>query len=47
MIDVPFHMTCCSNDKICSSDKAREFFDKVGTQVKQKVEYDRDHDLLA
>ncbi len=47
LIDVPFHMTLCKNDKLCSSDRAREFLSKVKTEQKTSNEYDLDHDLLA
>lgn len=47
LIDVPLHMTLCSNDKLCSSDRAREFLSKAGSSNKIGVEYDLEHDLLA
>lgn len=40
-------MSMCTNDKVCSSDKAREFFDKISSKIKHKEEFDADHDLLA
>jgi len=40
-------MTLCSNDKLCSTDRAKEFFSKVGTSTKSRFEYDLEHDLLA
>jgi hypothetical protein len=37
----------CVDDKICDSVLAREFFDALSVENKVKVEYERDHDLLA
>ena len=48
--DQPLHMTISSNDTVCSSAKAREFYSKAGQDNhpdSRLIEHPEGHDLLA
>ena len=46
-INIPFHLTLSSKDRVVSPIKNREFFDKVSSTEKMKFEYEVGHEILA
>jgi|LauGreDrversion4_2_1035121.scaffolds.fasta_scaffold138737_1 hypothetical protein len=47
LMDLPIHMSMCKNDRVCSSEKAIEFFSLCRNKRNIRNEYDREHDLLS